>query len=143
MRRKIISLFFILSLSACVLEKPISPPSPAKALLVDGEVCFTTPGRDESKKLYAISIERAGGEATYKEYTQGDNDYISVKENECIPTFGYQFNIGVVYHVTIYALNPEEKLDNDPFKKQAYATSIMIELDKENKKHIKNLSRWE
>ncbi|WP_411754032.1 putative T6SS immunity periplasmic lipoprotein [Serratia sp. (in: enterobacteria)] len=142
MSNKIILLCLMLSLSGCVLEKPIVPPSPAKVSLVGGDVCFTTPGRDESNKVYSISIEKAGGGATSNNFAQGGNDYISVKENACIPTLGYQFETGVVYHVTIYVSNPDKKIDNDPFKKQAYATSILIWLDAENKKHIKELSRW-
>jgi hypothetical protein len=142
MSNKVIVLCLTLSLSGCILEKPIVPPSPAKAFLVGGDVCFTTPGRDESNKVFSISIEKAGGVATSNNFTQGGNNYISVKENDCIPTLGYKFETGVVYHVTIYTLNPDKKIDNDPFKKQAYATSIIISLDAENKKHLKELSRW-
>jgi hypothetical protein len=142
MCNKIILLYLMLSLSGCVLEKPIVPPSPAKAFLVGEDVCFTTPGRDESNKVYSINIEKAGGRVTSSNFSQGSNNYISVKENDCIPTLGYKFETDVVYHVTIYTLNPDKKIDNDPFKKQAYGTSIIISVDAENKKHIKELSRW-
>ncbi len=143
MSKKIVLLCLIFSLFGCVLEKPITPPLPAKALFVDGDVCFITPGRAESKKVYSLSIEKAGGEAISKKYAQDGNDYMSVKENACIPALGYQFETDVIYHVAIYVADPDKKIDNDPFKKETYATSIIIWLDTENRRHIKELSRWE
>lgn len=106
-------LFLTLPLIGCISGYTPTIPSRAHVFFVGDTLCLTTPGRTEKQKLEGISIEKRGESPGFSKFFKNQDEYISVKKDTCIPTFGYKFETGSAYNVSIYFTPDSERVKSD------------------------------
>lgn len=106
-------LFLTLSLIGCISGYTPTISADAHAFFTGDTLCLTTPGRTEKQKLEGISIENRGEISGFSKFFKNQDEYITVKKDTCIPTFGYKFETGRAYNVSIYFTSDAERVKSD------------------------------
>ncbi|WP_120508121.1 putative T6SS immunity periplasmic lipoprotein [Rahnella bruchi] len=134
MIKKTVVVYLALSLSGCFLGDHFTPSADAEASFVGGDFCLTTPGRTEKQKLIGMSVEKVGESPGSSTFFKSEDEYITIKKDTCIPTFGYKFEVGSAYNVSIYLTKDPER-DESNFYTNNYTTSFVIwETSKKDKR---------
>lgn len=118
-------LFLTLSLVGCFSGYRPIMPAQAEAFFVGDTLCLTTPERTEKQKLQGISIEKRGESPGFSKFFKNQNEYLTVKKDTCIPTFGYKFETGSAYNVSMYFTTDAERVKSD-VSLGSYSISFVI-----------------
>lgn len=135
MHKKIGPLAIALTLSGCFLGDRITPSAEAEASYVAGALCITTPGRTEKQKLKSIHIEKWGEPPGFTKHFDNAGEYRVIRKDTCMPLFGYKFESGLAYHISIRFTQDPEREQTD-FYTDYYTVSFIIWESSDKVKHI-------
>lgn len=74
---------------------PLPLEQPAQARLVNNQVCITVPV-STGDKIFSVQLDSDSGREVYKTFGPFDQQ-IRVAQDECLPTFGFEFKPGDTY----------------------------------------------
>lgn len=135
MFKKITLVVLSFSLSGCISSSTSTIPSETHAFFTGDALCLLTPGRTEKQKLKSLHIEQWGEPPGFTQQFNNAEDYKVIKKDTCMPLFGYKFETGYAYHITLGFTEDTGRAASD-YNPDYYSASFIVWESSDKSKNI-------
>lgn len=135
MFKKSIMVVLSLPLAGCVSDYTPTLPSETHAYFTGDALCLLTPGRTEKQKLKKIHIEQWGESPGFIKQFNNSADYKVIRKDTCMPLFGYKFEAGYAYHITLNFTEDTDRTKSD-YNSNYYSATFIVWENSDKDKYV-------
>ena len=128
--KKLTALCIPLLLTGCFLGDHVPEIYPARIVTVNDHVCILVPAV-KGEYLAYLDIEGTGSDKPLRKYVDENSEPVYILPNECVPLYGYKFESGRAYGVSVSLQTKEKETKGKPWR--AFSSSFSLWRDENNK----------